>query len=293
MAIKGLNPEWMEQQKGKNPVAKIGWIRRKTLDIPYAQDGELQRLDIYLPDTEQAVYPVIVNVHGGGWMVCDKRDFHLYPTMYALQRGYAVMAVNYRLSPEVRYPEHIADVLKALEWLGENGAQYHLDTKRVFLWGTSAGGNTVLQIGCKQGVLARTDTCDIRGIAALCPAVDGERLGGVSKKLPYVLWTYFTRKKLTRDVLGGKEHSRTLRPLMDVRRYLAHGIAPVYLQHGMLDYGVPYAAAQDLAQLLEKQLPPQDFVFDSLQGAGHAGGGPDFFLEKNVQPILDFFDRHQ
>ncbi|MEA5012957.1 MAG: alpha/beta hydrolase [Candidatus Limiplasma sp.] len=290
MAIKGLNPDWIHQEKGKNPVTKTDWIPRKTLDIPYGQQDGLQKVDIYLPSREAASYPVIVNVHGGGFTHCDKRDFHLYPTLYALERGYAVAAVNYRLSPGVRYPQHIQDVLLALEWIGREGPRHHLDPQNVFLWGTSAGGNIVLQIACKNGLLPRQDACNLRGVAALCPALDMVQLGGGS--LMGFLVGLALKRPMLRHVLGSAKPSRDLLDQADVHRFLDGGIAPVYLQHGTKDPAIPYGAVEKFARKLQQILPERDFVFDTLSGAGHAGGGPDFFLRENVEPILDFFTAH-
>ena len=234
---------------------------------------------------------MLVNVHGGGFSLCDKRDFHLYPTLYALERGYAVVAVNYRLSPRVRYPEHIRDILSALGWIGREGHAYHLDKDNVFLWGTSAGGNIVLQAACAKGLLPRQDDCTLRAVAALCPATDFLLEGGTSNFLERALRGYL-RRTMHKNALGGVKPSAQLLKQGDVRNYLAGGIAPLYLQHGTKDPAVPYAVAQEFADRVRGLLPEGGFVFDSIQGAGHAGGGPDFFLREHVDPILDFFDRH-
>lgn len=290
MAIENVNPDWLEQKKGQTPVTKVDWLPRKTLDIPYGTDA-LQKIDIYLPTNVADVYPVVVNIHGGGFTVCDKRDFHLYPTLFALERGYAVVAVNYRLSPAVRYPEHIRDVLKALAWIGQEGSKHHLDTNNVFLWGTSAGGNIVLQIGCKDGLLPREDSCQLRGIAALCPGVNFEELGG-SKSLVERLMAKHLERVMLKGALGTTKPTKQMLDEGNVYCHLEGGIAPVYLQHGTKDPAIPYKAAQRLAEKLQQILPPEDFVFDTLEGAGHAGGGPDFFQRENVDPIVDFFNRH-
>ncbi len=291
MAIKNVNPEWLDQKTGGNPVTRIDWIEHKTLDIPYGDDP-LQKLDLYLPDGETDLRPVIFNVHGGGFSVCDKRDFHLYPTLFALERGFAVAAVNYRLSPAVRYPTHIADILDALEWLGREGAAHRLDRNNVFLWGTSAGGNIVLQAGCRRGVLPRHDGCRIGGIASLCAAYSLQINPKDHNTLLGKLLAPKLMKTMRRDVLDSRKPLEEALAEADVSRYLADGIAPVYLQHGTKDPAIPYAEAERMATRLEKLLKPGDFVFDTLENAGHAGGGPDYFQKENVTPILDFFTAH-
>lgn len=291
MAIKNLNPKWMEQKKGQHPVTKIDWIARKTLDIPYALQSELQTLDIYLPDEPSDTYPVLVNIHGGGFIHCDKRDFHLYPTLYALSRGYAVVAVNYRLSPAVRYPQHIQDVLHALEWIGQKGSKYHLNASNVFLWGTSAGGNIVLQIACHQGLLPRHDTCTLRATAALCPCLNMEQLGETGTPFQR-LTSYFLKRYMFKAIFGTLKPSDELMIQADIRCHLNGGISPVYLQHGTKDPAIPYRAAEEFAALLSPLLSREDFVFHTLKDVLHAGAGPDYFLPENISPILDFFDLH-
>ena len=65
------------------PVTKTGHLKRKYENVAYGPDP-LQALDIYLPENGDGPFPVIINVHGGGMTSCDKHDFHLYPTLYAL-----------------------------------------------------------------------------------------------------------------------------------------------------------------------------------------------------------------
>jgi acetyl esterase/lipase len=127
--IKGLNLDWIDFSK-RVPQAKTDHITRQNREIPHGEH-ELQRLDIYLPEEGRGSFPVIVNVHGGGFCVCDKHDFHLYPTLFALQQGFAVAAVNYRLSPAVRYPEHYYDLERALLWIKKNGTEKSLDVNNI------------------------------------------------------------------------------------------------------------------------------------------------------------------
>ncbi len=291
MAIPGLNPEWMDQNSGGNPVTKVDWIEKKALDIAYGSESEKQRLDIYWPDEEAESYPVLLNVHGGGFTHCDKRDFHLYPTLFARPRGYAVVAVNYRLSPEVRYPEHIHDVLKALEWISHEGKTYRLDSQNVFLWGISAGGNIVLHIGCQKPAHPRHDDCVIRGVAALCPAFSltlKDSYGSLAERM--MCWGL--KRFMTKNAFGTRHPSPEALHEADVANYVVGGIAPLYLQHGTEDPAIAYSAAVRFAELVRDILPERDFVFDTLQGAAHVGAGREFFLQENVDPILDFFDRH-
>jgi acetyl esterase/lipase len=294
MAIKGLNPDWIDFST-RIPESKTNHITRQFRELSYGP-AELQKLDVYLPEEGSGPFPVIVNVHGGGFSVCDKHDFHLYPTLFALQQGFAVAAINYRLSPAVRYPEHYYDLKRALLWLVQNGLRFNLDTDQLFLWGTSAGGNLVLQAACKTGIplpeeLIGAKDIQVNAVAALCPGIDFTHLGN-SGTLYERIMVKLLFLNLNKYVFGSNRVPAEAARLSNPTTYIREGIAPVYLQHGTRDPAIPFAQIEEFARQLEKVLSTQDFVFDVLEGAPHAGASEHYFLQKNVDPILSFFKRH-
>jgi acetyl esterase/lipase len=117
-------------------------------DIPYAPGGVRQQLDIYRPSTiPDGGCPVILQIHGGAWMVGDKKQQAL-PLMYTLAtKGYICVACNYRLSPSVGFPTHLLDCKSALCWIKEHGADYGMDTSFVAVTGGSAGGHLAALMG--------------------------------------------------------------------------------------------------------------------------------------------------
>ncbi len=108
------------------------------LDIP--GPGGAITLRILRPDAA-GPHPVILFLHGGGWVVCDL-DTH-EPLAAALCRGSgaAVVMVDYRLAPEHPFPAAIHDSEAAFDWVTEHGAAHGLDPARVVVAGDSAGGN--------------------------------------------------------------------------------------------------------------------------------------------------------
>ena len=74
-------------------------------------------------------------------MGCDKADIQVLPMLAGLQRGYAVVAVNYRLSWEAKFPALVQDVKAAVRWIRANAPGYHLDPYRITAWGGSAGAH--------------------------------------------------------------------------------------------------------------------------------------------------------
>ena len=110
-------------------------------DIPYIDDGTNEHmLDIFYPENTTEPLPVIIDIHGGGLMMGDKDSNRVYCSILA-ERGYTVIALNYRLSPDVLYPSMVQDIMSAFRWINDNGANYNCDLSKVYVTGDSAGGN--------------------------------------------------------------------------------------------------------------------------------------------------------
>ena len=103
-------------------------------------------LDVYRPQTTVEKLPVIVSVHGGGWVYGDKELYRHYCLSLA-KRGFAVVNFTYRLSPENKFPCHLEDTVKVFDWIKKNAVQFGLDTEHVFAVGDSAGGH-ILALYC-------------------------------------------------------------------------------------------------------------------------------------------------
>lgn len=111
-------------------------------DIAYIDDGNYyHKLDVMYPNniSENDKLPVIIDIHGGGWMYGDKGLNENYCRALA-DRGYVVFDINYRLVPDVNVNEQIKDVMSALKWIGENINNYPCDRENIMLTGDSAGG---------------------------------------------------------------------------------------------------------------------------------------------------------
>ncbi|MFM7150523.1 MAG: alpha/beta hydrolase [Gemmataceae bacterium] len=102
------------------------------------------KLDLYLPKGLKE-FPVLFFVHGGAWGHGDKDTFCLYGLFakaYASQ-GIGVVVTNYRLSPEVKFPEHLKDVARAFAWCHKNIARHGGSPNCLFACGHSAGAHLV------------------------------------------------------------------------------------------------------------------------------------------------------
>lgn len=131
-------------------------------DIPYLPDGEKRHLlDIYYPQNCKDKLPVIFDIHGGGWMYGYK-EINKYYNMFLATRGFAVISINYGLSPEYSYVSQIQDCFAAFHWYEKNAAKYPFDTNNVFITGDSAGGH-IAALCCE--IFGRDDLADIYNVS--------------------------------------------------------------------------------------------------------------------------------
>lgn len=104
-------------------------------------DKKIQVLDVYRPkQAEDEDLPVIISVHGGGWVYGDKERYQYY-CMSLAQRGFAVVNYTYRLAPEHKFPAPLEDLNLVCKWVMKRANRYHFDTERIFAVGDSAGGH--------------------------------------------------------------------------------------------------------------------------------------------------------
>jgi len=115
-------------------------------DLRYADASPVQTLDVYLPDHGDAPRPLVAIIHGGAFLMGDKRsEITAIPAL--LDRGYAVASIGYRLSGEAVFPAAVRDCKAALRWLTQHADDYGLDRPRFALWGASAGGHLGAMLG--------------------------------------------------------------------------------------------------------------------------------------------------
>ncbi len=113
-------------------------VKESVRDVPYVMSAHrLQKLDVTVPLAEPPL-PILVYVHGGGWMNGDKSIYRRICAQYA-QAGFLVCNINYRLTPQYGFPVLAEDVASAVYWAYSNGPRYGGDSSRIFLAGDSAG----------------------------------------------------------------------------------------------------------------------------------------------------------
>ena len=138
-------------------------------DIAYGTDKDWQVLDLYRPsDAEGEVLPVIVSVHGGGWVYGDKERYQYY-CMSLAQHGFAVVNFTYRLAPEFKFPASLIDTDLVFAWVKDHAEKYKLDVDHVFAVGDSAGAH-MLAVYCEAATdEAYAKALGIVPLKGLCP----------------------------------------------------------------------------------------------------------------------------
>jgi acetyl esterase/lipase len=115
-------------------------------DISYGPAGHRNQLDFWRrPDLPRdAGAPVLVQIHGGGWMAGD-RTVQAYPLMTLMaELGWVCASISYRLSPRATWPAQLDDVKAAIAWVKENVAEHGGDPDFVAVTGGSAGGHLTM-----------------------------------------------------------------------------------------------------------------------------------------------------
>ena len=113
---------------------------RRFDDIRYGEDPERNVLDVYRPKALDEKLPVIVSIHGGGWVYGHKGINQFY-CMSLAERGFAVVNYSYRLAPEHKHPVPLVDANKVFHWVLDNAETYGFDTDNIFGVGDSVGAN--------------------------------------------------------------------------------------------------------------------------------------------------------
>jgi acetyl esterase/lipase len=109
-------------------------------DLAYGDDRR-HRLDVYRHRDAPSGSPVIFQIHGGAWVIGDKRQQGQPLLHHLAERGWIGVAPNYRRSPRATFPDHLVDVKRALAWVRTHGSEYGADPGFVAVTGGSAGGH--------------------------------------------------------------------------------------------------------------------------------------------------------
>lgn len=278
-------------------VSSISAGQHTYLNIPYGESSA-QKLDIFLPDGFGGPYPVIISIHGGGWCSGDKVGPDTEIAKSGLKRGYAVVAVNYRLSQEALAPAQIQDVKAAIRFIRANADRYHLDANRFAVWGSSAGGALAALAGTTAGVAALQDLSigcadesdRVQAVVDWCGPIDlstmdaqflASGIDGEKMDLPTSYGSKYVGNRIGQ--------ANDLVQLVNAANYITSDDPPFYIQHGTADTLVPYQQSLQFAKKLEAILGEDKVHLVTMPGMGHDGRG--FTNSESVEEVLNFLDK--
>ncbi|MCU1426651.1 MAG: carboxylesterase family protein [Actinomycetia bacterium] len=239
-------------------------------DLQYVDDGRRRhRLDVYRRPDAPPGAPVLLQIHGGGWMIGNKEQQGL-PLMYHLaQRGWVCVAINYRLSPKATWPDHLVDCKLAIKWLREHIAEYGGDPNYIVVTGGSAGGHLTAMVGLSandpefQPGFEAVDT-SVRAMVPFYGIYDwSDRFGIRGKNDPML-------KALERRIVKAKRaDAPDVFDRASPMHYISPAAPPALVVHGVLDTLAPVQEAREFVRMLREQ-SQKPVVYVELRGAHHA-----------------------
>lgn len=267
-------------------------------DLAYATISETQKLDLYIPTTGSGPFPLVIMVHGGGFMFGDKADgAGLTGVDQLLAAGYAAASINYRLSGEAIYPAQIYDANAAVRFLRANAAKYKLNPDKFGAWGASAGGNLVSLLGTTCGVtelegdLGNNDQSScVQAVVDWFGPIDflkmQEQFAGTSCSSTTNDASSPESKLVGAAIQTVPEKVALTNPI----NYITADDAPFLIQNGTADCNIPPVQNKNLADALSAVIGADKVTYISLEGAGH--GGSQFETEENLKLVIGFLDKY-
>lgn len=225
--------------------------------------GQENMVDLYLPRNASGPTPVLMYIHGGGWRGGNKEGNVLRLLPY-LEKGWAVVNVQYRLARIERAPAAVEDCLCALRWVIQNADEYNFDTARIVTTGNSAGGHLALTTGMVPASAGLDRECPGPEPLSVAAVVNwygiadvGDLLAGPNMKTYAVTW------------MGSLENRFEIAERVSPLTYVRAALPPILSIHGDADPIVPYQQALDLHEKLKDAGIANEM--HTVPGGGHGG----------------------
>lgn len=207
------------------------------------------KLDLYARRNSPTPVPVVVFIHGGGWVggVKESGTFWLLPW---IKMGFSVVNIEYRLARVALAPAAVEDCRLALRWVMKNSRMYNFDSSRVVITGASAGGHLALITGMLDSTAGfdapkewdqTNPTMRVAAIVNWFGITDvKDLLSGTNRQNYAVSW------------LGSLPNREAIADRVSPLTYVRKGLPPVLSIHGTNDNLVPYSHATRLHQALDR-----------------------------------------
>jgi len=262
-------------------------------DLPYADRSATRNLlDIYVPEGVENP-PLVVNIHGGGFMMGDKSDpdgLDLF-----MRAGIAVASINYRYSSEAVWPAQREDLIDAFAFLRAHGSIYGYDPTRMASYGASAGGHLSAIAGI---VLSADPATALRASAVLFPPVafsemdaDMAEVGMTAVTDPTDGPTSGESRLIGAPVGENPELAWAASPLSALAALPPEAVLPGFLiLHGDEDRNISRIQSGRLFMAILSRPGTKDLQYQLLPESGH-GTGAFKRLDAMLEVVLFLKDR--
>jgi len=230
--------------------------------------GRRHCLDLYRPRSGAARAPVVVQIHGGAWVMGNKRQQAL-PLMHHLAgSGWICVAPNYRLSPRATFPDHLVDLKSALRWVREHIVEFGGDPQFIAVTGGSAGGHLAALLALTANVAEyQRDFTQVDTSVQACVPFYGiydftGRFGGRGAD---GMGGFVERVVIKKRVDEDPEAFEKASPIS----WVHEGAPPFMVVHGTHDSLAPVKGARALTESL-RSVSRAPVVYAELPGAQHA-----------------------
>lgn len=260
-------------------------------DLEYVSGGGHERsLDLYLPEKKpDEKLPLVIWIHGGAWRTGDKAGDQ---ALWLLKDGFATASINYRPSPQARFPAQIEDCKAAIRFLRSRAGDFGLDPDHFGVWGSSAGGHLAALLGVTGGVEQLEGNSDKPNISSRVQAVcdffgPSDLLTLSAQSAADSAVQHDDPGSPASQLIGGPlqqnvEKARAASPLT----YVTPDDPPFLIVHGDDDRYVPVAQSWELQGTLQKAGVKS--AIHVIKGGGHG----DHFDSNEIVPwVRDFFNQ--
>lgn len=227
------------------------------LESVYSSPGGIAlRYDFLQPKTS-GPHPLLVFIHGGGWISGDRSDFRDVAEMF-VEKGYAAALIQYRLAPLHPFPAAVEDVQAFVRYARANATELGIIPDRIASFGSSAGGHLALMLGVTDapvdGVSSRANVViDYCGLTDITHYKDHHF---------DISWS-FVEQFMPEPFEGHEDLYKQASPLAHVDKLSV----PTLIVHGEVDDIVPIAQSEALDDALSAQKVPHKFI--RVPGEGH------------------------
>ncbi|MEI3605659.1 alpha/beta hydrolase [Pseudogracilibacillus sp. SE30717A] len=149
-ALETMEPQAVREMMAQAPPVEIELASVANVEDRLISVGDAEiKVRIYTPEGN-GPFPLFVYYHGGGWVIGDLETADASCRMIANKTGSVVVSVDYRLSPEYKYPVPFNDSYEALKWVYDNAEELNGIASNIVVGGDSAGGNLSAAVSIKS-----------------------------------------------------------------------------------------------------------------------------------------------